>query len=401
MSQFNLSQSQIEEDFNYLWQTINDNYVYFDKKQTDWDKVKEFYSPQIKNINSKERLLKFFENVTSELYDNHAALNRNNNYSPRLVPTGLNIFAEWNGSKAVITDIKIELISKVDFSPGTEIISINDVPITEAVNKVLPACLKQVDNDVNNWALNRVLAGTYNEKRILKVLNNSGEQTIDLDSLDNLIEHTDKNLSAKILNNNIGCITINNSLGNENLIGEFGTVMTDMQSTKGLIIDLRNTPSGGISYIARAIMGRFIIKEMPYQKHILYESPYKIKRSFVEYVSPAEGLIYNKPLVILVNHWTGSMGEGIAIGFDAMNRAVIVGTKMAGLLGAIETAELPNSQIGVNISTERLYHVNGTPREDFLPGVFINMLNENFTKDVILEKGIEVIEKRTFKGKKR
>jgi carboxyl-terminal processing protease len=95
------------------------------------------------------------------------------------------------------------------------------------------------------------------------------------------------------------------------------------------------------------------------------------------------------------------MGEGIAIGFDAMNRAVIVGTKMAGLLGAIETAELPNSQIGVNISTERLYHVNGTPREDFLPGVFINMLNENFTKDVILEKGIEVIEKRTFKGKKR
>ena len=38
------------------------------------------------------------------------------------------------------------------------------------------------------------------------------------------------------------------------------------------------------------------------------------------------------PVVVLVDHWTGSMGEGIAIGMDGLKRATIVGTEMAGLL---------------------------------------------------------------------
>jgi C-terminal processing protease CtpA/Prc len=41
------------------------------------------------------------------------------------------------------------------------------------------------------------------------------------------------------------------------------------------------------------------------------------------------------PVVVLVNHWTGSIGEGMAIGLDAMHRARVVGTPMAHLAGAI------------------------------------------------------------------
>lgn len=61
------------------------------------------------------------------------------------------------------------------------------------------------------------------------------------------------------------------------------------------------------------------------------------------------------------------MGEGIAIGFDGMKRAEIIGTQMAGLLGAISNFQLKETQIGYQIPTERLYHVNGKPREIFLP----------------------------------
>jgi carboxyl-terminal processing protease len=39
--------------------------------------------------------------------------------------------------------------------------------------------------------------------------------------------------------------------------------------------------------------------------------------------------------VVLVGRWTASMGEGMAIGLDAMKRATIVGTRMAGLNGAV------------------------------------------------------------------
>ncbi|HSH64571.1 MAG TPA: peptidase, partial [Bacteroidia bacterium] len=61
--------------------------------------------------------------------------------------------------------------------------------------------------------------------------------------------------------------------------------------------------------------------------------------------------------------------EGIAIGFDGMKNATVVGTTMAGLLGAINGFKLTESKIGFQIPTERLYHINGVPREDYRPKI--------------------------------
>jgi hypothetical protein len=65
------------------------------------------------------------------------------------------------------------------------------------------------------------------------------------------------------------------------------------------------------------------------------------------------------------------MGEGITIGFDAMQRATIMGTEMARLNGSIASYRLPQSGIGFNIPTERLYRINGLPREDYVPPVYV------------------------------
>jgi carboxyl-terminal processing protease len=143
-------------------------------------------------------------------------------------------------------------------------------------------------------------------------------------------------------------------------------------NTNGLILDLRETPGGGNTTIARAIMGRFTGKDLAYQKHIYTaeERETGIKRSTLEIVSP-RGNIYKKPLVVLVGYWTGSMGEGIAIGFDGMKRATIAGTAMAGLLGEIYTFNLPETGIPFSFPCVQLQHINGTPREDFLPAVIL------------------------------
>lgn len=128
----------------------------------------------------------------------------------------------------------------------------------------------------------------------------------------------------------IGVIRINNSLGNNNLIAAFDQSLNGLMNMKGLIIDLRNTVDGGNSYVARGIMGRFINEQLPYQKHSLMEqygdSP-QVERSWVEFVSP-RAQQYEKPVVVLVGRWTGSMGEGIVIGFDGMKRAKIVGSEI-------------------------------------------------------------------------
>jgi C-terminal processing protease CtpA/Prc len=164
--------------------------------------------------------------------------------------------------------------------------------------------------------------------------------------------------------------------------------------TKSLIIDLRETPSGGNTSVARALLGRFITKEHFYQKHELYaeEKSTGVKRSWVEIVSP-RGRTYTQPLIVLADHWTGSVAEGITIAFDGMKRAKVVGTQMARLNGAVDGFDLPNSKIGVNIATERLFHVNGTPREFFNPAVTVDVSKQKTGVDVILNTAINSLKK--------
>jgi len=47
--------------------------------------------------------------------------------------------------------------------------------------------------------------------------------------------------------------------------------------------------------------------------------------------------------------------------------ARVVGRPMAGLLGAVYDLRLPNSGLVIKIPVERLYAVDGTPREQFKP----------------------------------
>src|SRR6186997_1094757 len=97
---------QYKEDFNYFWNTINDNYCYWDKKQTDWNKVKAIYSPLVDTVSSKRNFILLLEKVFYELYDHHASLNTNTPESQRLVPSGADIWAEYISGEPTIIEVR-------------------------------------------------------------------------------------------------------------------------------------------------------------------------------------------------------------------------------------------------------------------------------------------------------
>ena len=140
--------------------------------------------------------------------------------------------------------------------------------------------------------------------------------------------------------------------------------------------------------MALGIMGRFVQTMQPYQRHRIprYGQP-DVERNWIEMVAPRGPFTYKAPIVVLVDHWTGSMGEGMAIGFDAMHRAVVVGTTMAHLAGAVSDFHLPQTGIDVAFATEQLYHANGTPRQDWIPPILVE---DSATKgtDPILAQGL-------------
>jgi C-terminal processing protease CtpA/Prc len=373
-------QTIYQKDFDFYHKTIQDNYAYFDKQKSNWDNVKSIYQPYVDTCSSRNSFIQILEKTLNELYNGHNFLNTNTDQSNRLIPTGSDLKIVYKNGDFTIDEVRDNFNSDLcGLKKGMKIIGFNGLSIKEAIKPLLPKSTTNYDTPIFEYAANMLLAGTHNVSRKITTQLNGISKDYFPDNIPNKTESNYKTvIEWKKLENNIGYIKINNSLGNDDLIKLFDSALDSLFNTNGLIIDLRETPSGGTSIIARAMMGRFIDKELPYQKHlyIAEERETGIKRTALELVSPRQK-IYKKQLVILVGNWTSSMGEGIAIGFDAMQRATIIGTKMAGLLGEIFTFETPELKIPFSFPCVQLQTVKGQPREDYLPTIQVKQQSES------------------------
>ena len=378
LSNLTFGQTKYQKDFEELWKDVNENYAYLHQQNINWEKVKTIYKPVADTIKTNNQFISFLETVLNELHNGHTSLNTNLDNSNRLVPSGSDIYVEKLNNKFVITDIRKAFgAEECGMKIGMEILKFNDKPIAEQLNQFLPKYTTNYDAKMYQFALDMLFAGTHNRPRKMTILDNGKQKGFYPDN--SKIQENKKLLEYKILNSNTGYIKINNSLYDYSLINEFDKAVDSFSKLKNIIIDLSETPSGGNTTVARSIMGRFIDKKLPYQQHEIDELEYETKQSWVEYVLPRK-TIYKGNTIILVGHWTGSMGEGIAIGFDGMKRATVIGTNMAGLLGAINGFKLSETNIGFQIPTERLYHVNGTAREDYKPTIRTKNINETWKK---------------------
>lgn len=387
------TRQQYKDDFNYFWTTMNEQYCYFDKKHVDWNQVKAIYQPQADTISSRNSLITLLEKMIYEVYDHHCGLRTRTASSRRLVPTGTDVWAEYDHGLPRITEVRQGFgAEKVGITAGMEVIAVNGVPIEQAI---LPILSHTRNAASKGFALRLCLAGDHQVPRHFRLKTESGIKDYYPDRDSVMLEHITypRKVESRIFGNT-GYIKLNNCLGDNQMIPQFDSVLNSMMHTRALIIDMRETPSGGNTTVARAILGRFINKDHFYQKHEYYaeEKENGVKRSWVEIVSP-RGEPYLKPVAILCDHWTGSVGEGITIGFDAMKRAAVIGTSMAGLNGAIYGFQTPNLKIGFNLPTERLYHVNGLPRENYRPVIQVDLtsIKTSAQHDVILNQALKYL----------
>lgn len=388
-SQENITPEQYTQDFDYLWSQLRDNYAYFDKKETDWNRVREVYRPRAAEVRTKREFVTLLEKVLEELYDPHTHLKVNTSRSTRLIPTGLDVWAEWENGKAIITQLRNGFSAEqAGLKVGMQILYINGTPVETAINNRLGVSLRKTTDAARSWALRALLAGTRDTRRVVEAKTLSGvKSTFQLDlpaqtTVDNY--QAGKRVEWKILKDGIGYIKIND-LGSDETVADFDAALEQVKTARGLILDLRATQSGGNTSVAEPIMGRLIERRMPYQKGAPVHG-----ESWIREVSPRGDWTYKAPVVVLVGRWTASMGEGMSIGLDAMRRATVVGTRMAGLNGAVFDLQLPNTKIKLNYAAEKLFHMDGTPREDFVPPVLVK-LSDKKTGDVILEEGVRTL----------
>jgi carboxyl-terminal processing protease len=157
-------------------------------------------------------------------------------------------------------------------------------------------------------------------------------------------------------------LRINNSLGDDGAGDAFLAELDKHTGVSGIVIDLRDTPGGGGTDNAEPMMGAFFSAPIEYQRILPKDAePYNRR---LETISAK---FVDEPIVVLVGRWTGSMGEGMAVGFDGTGRARVMGSPMAGLAGGMKVFALPESGASLRMPVYDLAHLNGTPRHNWVP----------------------------------
>lgn len=377
LTNLTFGQSMYQKDFDEFWKYVHDNNAYLEKQNIDWAKVKEIYEPKAGTINNNPDFVRLLEEIINELHNGHSSLNTNLETSNKLVPSGADVFVEKIDNKYFISDLRKGFGSELcGLEVGMEIVKFNDEYIDEQLKFFLPKYTRSHNLQMTQYAISMLFAGTHDKKRKITALKDGMMKDYFPD--DFIPSVSESLLESQVIDEKFGYIKINNSLGINDLIFSFDNALDSLMSTKSLVLDLTETPGGGNTTVARAIMGRFTDKKLPYQIHEVDELEFDTKRSWIELVIPRKET-YQGKLIVMVGHWTGSMGEGIAIGFDGMNRAIVVGTRMAGLIGAIDKFSLTETGISFQIPTERLYHINGTPREDYEPTIIAENIYDTWT----------------------
>lgn len=327
------------------------------------DEVVEALKPRAAAVKNETEHLRVLEAFVYALGDHHAHLSTNDRLSPRLVPTGASVWVEWRDGKLVASEVRpigsgVGAFRNTPLREGMEITTIDGVPVAQAL-KAPPSTPERADA-MTGFAGRVALAGTRDHMPVITV----GGRDEPIPMLAAGSGQSDKLASIQFPLKDVAVIRLNNSIGNTDLTPVFDDLMKQAKSMHTVILDLRDTPSGGDSVVAKPLMAWFVEGAKGYQKHV------RGTESWVEQVEGRKDRFKGK-LIVLVDHWTGSMGEGTAIGLRAAAGATLVGTPMAGLRGAIESFDVPCFGVSLRIPVERLYEVNGTPRELAMPDVLV------------------------------
>jgi carboxyl-terminal processing protease len=319
-------------------------------------------------VESRADLIRFAEDSLALLADHHAITGASTSESWAIVPSFADLWIERRDGRYRITDVRAgSPAQRAGLAPGQQLSAVGGSPTAEAVIGFWQALgQSDITDEQAGFAARILAAGRRNGPRTITVRTADGPRTL---SLPNLYTQNrpSQPLSAE-RNGKALVIRLNDSLGDTATIAAFDAAMAGVRPGERIILDLTETPSGGNSTVARAIMGWFTDRPRYYQIHraVAEERQTGIPRQWVEQVLPRQGRFHAGPVSVRVGRWTGSMGEGIAIGLASWG-VDVAGRPMAGLRGAIEDIAAGPDGFVIKLPTERLMAVDGTPREDFKP----------------------------------
>jgi carboxyl-terminal processing protease len=366
------------------------DYAYLTRPGIEGEAILAYFEPKAKATTTKEAFRDVLQLVAHNFADPHFIVGPLDLQDYNVVPTSSDLCARYRAGRAEVVDVRRDSDAQQQgIAPGVEISSINGQTPQAAIEAVMGRPLATLSAPQLDAGLNIALAGLRQQPRQLTLATGGRLPTYTLRSPGEQAKQVQAAAPLSIeRRGEAAIIRFNNSLGRNETITAFQSALREVQAAKVLVLDFRNTPSGGNTTVARGIMGHFVRRERPYQVHVVPSEMrrYGVPRKFVEYVLPIAPY-YPGKLVVLGGHWTGSMGEGLLVGFHALGFRT-AGSGLADLLGGLFNEHLDLSEAKVDLGEEQILQVNGQPREDFVPDIFREASEGRAGDDPLLEQAI-------------
>ncbi len=349
-------------------------YAYFDRDDIDVEAQLERSKAVAEQAQSTEEFRLIVHQTALTFMDSHLIAGPFTSEDYSIVMSSADLDVAFMDGRAVVLDVRSASPAfDADIRSGDVLVSIDGAPSMDAAHLPFGPVLPDPTAAQLDYGVTLAASGKRGAERSLQVKRGDGPvRTVELVSTLSYSRSLNDRPPATVdfvgEQGDIAVIRVQNSLGNNDTIAAFDEAMQQAAGARAIILDLRDTPSGGNTEVARSIIGHFVTEARPYQMHSIpaLERAFTVPRQFVEYVLPRDPY-FAGPVFVLHGRWSGSMGEGIVIGMDAATDAVTVGSNMGDLLGGLWNRELPTSGVRVDLGGESLFHVDGTPREDFVP----------------------------------
>ncbi|APV48706.1 hypothetical protein BWI17_02815 [Betaproteobacteria bacterium GR16-43] len=381
---------QRAQDFDAMARAVEKDYVYLASRD-GWRRSREAWRKKALAATTPLAFALALEGALRELRDDHVFLRVQGFTLERRVPAGTDVWASWTGSRATIDAVRPSSVADVaGLHPGQQIVSVQGVPVERVVRELVGGSANPAARD---WALRHVMAGPRDGSYFVGVREEGSDaRPRQYEVVRTAVpEGNGTPLLARKIGEarDIAYIRLRNNLGDEGVVMHFDAALQQMRETRAMILDLRSTESGGSEAVVRAILGRFVEKESPWQ---VREGRGKARTTDV--VAPRGPFAFRGPLVVLVDRWTAAEGEALAAGLDAVANATLVGTSMAGLRGVRREVTLPQTGWVVAFPAERALHVNGKSRESLRPDVEVDLVHPSGGPgDPILYQGLKHLTK--------
>ena len=352
-------------DARSLPDLIKANYAYLDDLPGGVVPQSAVLDAEREAVHDHDSLLRYAEDMITALADHHGLTQNSFKDDWAIVPTYSDLWLVKTDDGYVVDAVRLDSpAARAGVRPGDRLSAVDGVPIDAAITDFWKRLGLEPVGERAPYAARVLAAGRRDRDRHLTIMSGGSARDLNLASL--YVDQADvPPVTVTASPHGVTTIRLNNQLGQSATIAAFDDAMAKVPPHATVIIDLTDTPSGGNTVVARAIMGWFVIKASPYQVHNVPAEAREtgIERQWIEEVLPRKGRFHPGPVKIRAGRWTGSLGEGLAVGFMALGKPACGGA-MAGLKGAVYDFDLPKTGLTVKFPAERLYTVSGQPRQD-------------------------------------